>query len=286
MIAINLVYPLLVFRVVRAPIELVASLLSTGMIVLALATFLQARRLGPVGSGFMCPATFSATYLGPSLLAAQVGGLPLVFGMTIFASVLEAAVAPLLNLLRAIFPPEVSGAGHFHHWPVGWHRGAPHAVRPGCCGGAADGVGSGRPDARHDDHPERVGAWCCAYVLCPGGPGRRLQDKRRNETWIMRTEEFAERKRILEKIAKRRSRVEMDGKWRRRMVVQMAYYVICKGAAQGDGKAFDVMHDVQSRYGVTRSAPKRFARGSLEEGKELLEHVDKLRRYQQRHGAG
>lgn len=47
-IAINLVYPLLVFRVVGAPIELVASLLSTGMIVLALATFLQARRLGPV----------------------------------------------------------------------------------------------------------------------------------------------------------------------------------------------------------------------------------------------
>jgi NCS2 family nucleobase:cation symporter-2 len=79
------------------------------MIVLALATFLQARRLGPVGSGFMCPATFSATYLGPSLLAAQVGGLPLVFGMTIFAGVLEAAVAPLLNRLRAIFPPEVSG---------------------------------------------------------------------------------------------------------------------------------------------------------------------------------
>lgn len=108
-IAINLVYPLLVFRVVGAPIELVASLLSTGMIVLALATFLQARRLGPVGSGFMCPATFSATYLGPSLLAAQIGGLPLVFGMTIFAGVLEAAVAPLLNRLRAIFPPEVSG---------------------------------------------------------------------------------------------------------------------------------------------------------------------------------
>lgn len=112
----------------------------------------------------------------------------------------------------------------------------------------------------------------------------RLQDKRRNETWIRRTEEFAERKRILEKIAKRRSRVEMDGKWRRRIVVQMAYYVICKGAAQGDGKAFDVMHDVQSRYGVTRSAPKQLARGSLEEKKDILEHVDKLRRYRRRHG--
>lgn len=108
-IAINLVYPLLVFRVVGAPIDLVASLLSTGMIVLAVATFLQAKRLGPIGSGFMCPATFTATYFGPSLLAAKVGGLPLVFGMTMFAGVLEAAVAPMLNRLRAIFPPEVSG---------------------------------------------------------------------------------------------------------------------------------------------------------------------------------
>jgi NCS2 family nucleobase:cation symporter-2 len=107
-IAINLVYPLLVFRAVGVPIDLIASLLSTGMIVLALATVLQATRLGPVGSGFMCPATFTATYLGPSLLAAKVGGLPLVFGMTIFAGLLESALSPLLNRLRAIFPPEVS----------------------------------------------------------------------------------------------------------------------------------------------------------------------------------
>jgi NCS2 family nucleobase:cation symporter-2 len=108
-IAINLVYPLLVFRAVNAPIELVTTLLSAGMVVLAIATFLQATRLGPVGSGFMCPATFTATYFGPSLLAAKTGGLPLVFGMTIFAGVLETALAPSLNRLRAVFPPEVSG---------------------------------------------------------------------------------------------------------------------------------------------------------------------------------
>jgi xanthine permease XanP len=108
-IAINLVYPLLVFRVVGAPIDLVTSLLSAGMIVLGVATFLQCSHFDPVGSGFTCPATFTATYLGPSLLAAKLGGLPLVFGMTIFARVLESALAPLLNRLRAIFPSEVSG---------------------------------------------------------------------------------------------------------------------------------------------------------------------------------
>jgi len=108
-LTINLVYPLLVFRALNLPIELVTSLISAGVLVLGLATFLQAFRLGPVGSGFMCPSTFSATFFAASLLAAKTGGLPLVFGMTIFAGVLEAVVAPFLNRLRAIFPPEISG---------------------------------------------------------------------------------------------------------------------------------------------------------------------------------
>ena len=109
LIAINLVYPLLIFRVVEAPVDTVSGLLSVGMLVLGVATFLQAMRLGPVGSGYMCPATFTATYFAPSLLAARLGGLPLVFGMTIFAGALESALAPLLHRLRAIFPPEISG---------------------------------------------------------------------------------------------------------------------------------------------------------------------------------
>nr|HSF20453.1 solute carrier family 23 protein [Burkholderiales bacterium] len=109
LIAINLVYALLVFRLADTPVQLVSSLLAIGMLVLGIGTFLQVLRLGPVGSGYMCPATFTATYLGPSLLAVQVGGLPLLFGMTVFAGLLEVGLAPLLNRLRSIFPPEVSG---------------------------------------------------------------------------------------------------------------------------------------------------------------------------------
>jgi NCS2 family nucleobase:cation symporter-2 len=109
LIAINLVYPLLVFRIAETPAKAVVDLVGAGMLVMAAATLLQALRVGPLGSGFMCPATFTATYLGPSLIAAKLGGLPLVFGMTIFAGCLEAALAPLLNRLRPIFPPEISG---------------------------------------------------------------------------------------------------------------------------------------------------------------------------------
>ncbi len=109
LIAINFIYPLLIFRAAGAPVALVGGMLSVGILVLGIGTFLQARRIGPIGSGFMCPTTFTATYIAPSLLAARLGGLPLVFGMTVFAGVIESMLAPLLNRLRAVFPPEVSG---------------------------------------------------------------------------------------------------------------------------------------------------------------------------------
>src|SRR5439155_1843054 len=107
--SINFVYPLLVFRAADTPVQVIGGLLSVGILVLGIGTFLQAYRLGPVGSGYMCPCTFTATYLAPSLLAAKLGGLPLIFGMTLFAGALESALAPLLKRMRAIFPPEISG---------------------------------------------------------------------------------------------------------------------------------------------------------------------------------
>ena len=120
LIAINLVYPLLVLRIAEAPLTMVANVLALGMIVLGVGTFLQVVRMGPVGSGYMCPATFTAVFLGPSLLAVKAGGLPLVFGMTLFAGVLEAALSKLLDRMRAIFPSELSGLVIFM---VGWSAG-------------------------------------------------------------------------------------------------------------------------------------------------------------------
>jgi NCS2 family nucleobase:cation symporter-2 len=119
-IAINLVYPIVVFRAANASVDVVSNLLAAAMLVLAFGTFLQVLRLGPVGSGYMCPATFTATYFAPSLLAARVGGLPLVFGMTVFSGLFESLIAPLLNRLRGIFPPEISGLVIFM---IGWSAG-------------------------------------------------------------------------------------------------------------------------------------------------------------------
>lgn len=109
LIAINLVYPLLIFRLAGLDTRVIVELICMGMIVLGVGTFLQSRQWGPVGSGYLCPATFTAAYFGPSLLAVKAGGLPMLFGMTLFAGGLEAALARFLPRLRAILPTELSG---------------------------------------------------------------------------------------------------------------------------------------------------------------------------------
>jgi NCS2 family nucleobase:cation symporter-2 len=85
------------------------SAVSLGMIALAVASVLQALRAGPFGSGYLAVPVYSAIYLGPSVMAAKAGGLPAVFGMTIFAGAVEIGLSRVLRRLRPVFPPAVSG---------------------------------------------------------------------------------------------------------------------------------------------------------------------------------
>ena len=133
LIAIYLVYPLVVFRSTDASLAVVTNLLAIGMLVLGLGAFLQASRLGPVGSGYMCPTVYSAIYITPCLLAIKAGGLPLAFGMTMIAGAFEAAFSRLLERVRAIFPPELSGLVIFM---IGW--GAAITGLRSMLGGAAE----------------------------------------------------------------------------------------------------------------------------------------------------
>ena len=108
LIAINLVYPLLVFRAAGTSVDAIANLLAIGMLVLGAATVLQAQRMGPVGSGYLCPSTFTATYLPSSLLAARLGGLPL-GGVTVVVGVSTLIVAAVSDGWR--FVPAAHHAG-------------------------------------------------------------------------------------------------------------------------------------------------------------------------------
>ena len=137
MSAIYLVLVAIVLRSAKVAEADTVSLMGIACIALAVGTFLQALPRGPVGSGFLAPPVYSATYLAPSVLAAQVGGMPLVFGMTIIAGLVEIAIALCLTRLRIVITPVISGLAVFI---VGLQLGivgigqlldVPHAHQPG-----------------------------------------------------------------------------------------------------------------------------------------------------------
>ena len=107
--AITLIFPLILAREAHLSGTDFLDLVSLSMLGLGVATICFCLRSRFIGSGYLCPAAYTAIYLGPSLFALRQGGLPLVFGMTIVAGLLQIAVAPLLQRLRALLPSEIAG---------------------------------------------------------------------------------------------------------------------------------------------------------------------------------
>jgi NCS2 family nucleobase:cation symporter-2 len=107
--SVFLIYPVLIGRAADSTPDAISNLVNLSLIVLAIGTVLQALPRGPVGSGYLCQPVPTAIYLIPSLLAARTGGLPLVFGMTVLAGLVEIALSRLLRALRPLFPPEIAG---------------------------------------------------------------------------------------------------------------------------------------------------------------------------------
>jgi xanthine permease XanP len=108
-IAIFMVYPLIIGRQAGAPADELSNILRMAMLVLAAAVLLQALPRGPVGSKLLAPSIFTGVYLGPSMLAAKLGGLPLVWGMTIFAGLVEITLSRVWIKLRTFIPSETAG---------------------------------------------------------------------------------------------------------------------------------------------------------------------------------
>lgn len=84
------------------------NLLRVSMLASGFATILQARR-GFFGSGYLCPASCSLSYLAPTILAGKMGGFPLIFGMTAINGLFTAGLSRFLRYLRILFPPDVTG---------------------------------------------------------------------------------------------------------------------------------------------------------------------------------
>ena len=101
--------PLIIAGALKLDLETTGFLVSMSLFVSGLATFIQCRRLGPVGCGLLCIQGTSFSFIGPIISAGLVGGLPAIFGATIAGSVVEMLVSRILKYTRRIITPLVSG---------------------------------------------------------------------------------------------------------------------------------------------------------------------------------
>lgn len=108
---ISLIFPAIIVNMLGPAIDphSARSFVSLSMIAGGILTILQAIRTRHFGSGYLCPSVCGPSYLSASILAVTTGGLPLLFGMTTVAGVIEAAFSRLMNRLRFLFTAEVMG---------------------------------------------------------------------------------------------------------------------------------------------------------------------------------
>ena len=93
-----------------APGAVIEQAIRVGLIIVGVGVLLQSRRGGGFGSGHFCPPICGPVYASASVMAGHLYGLPVLFGMTVFAGIVEMGVATLVPRLRAVFPAEVVGS--------------------------------------------------------------------------------------------------------------------------------------------------------------------------------
>lgn len=101
--------PAILVREIGGSLEESSLMVALTMIAAGVGSVIQATRSRWMGSGYLCPNICGPSYLSVSMQAAWAGGLPLMRGMVIFAGSVEMLLARLINRLRFLFPPVVTG---------------------------------------------------------------------------------------------------------------------------------------------------------------------------------
>ena len=111
--------PLIISSALGFDIRTTGFLVSMSLFVSGIATFIQCRRIGPVGTGLLCIQGTSFSFIGPIIGAGTLGmtggklnvemALSYIFGACMLASVVEMLISRALKYTRKIITPLVSG---------------------------------------------------------------------------------------------------------------------------------------------------------------------------------
>jgi NCS2 family nucleobase:cation symporter-2/xanthine permease XanP len=102
--------PILVARQAGFDAAVTVGLTTAAVWVSGLSTLIQANRLGPIGSGYLCVMGSSALFIGPCVAAGKAGGPALIFGMGLALAPLEWLIGYAVPWLRRLAPPPVVGS--------------------------------------------------------------------------------------------------------------------------------------------------------------------------------
>ena len=83
-----------------------AGIASACLMAAGIGAILQASKYG---AGFFVSEAPGGSYFQAALIASQLGGLPLVFGMTCFGGLAQAGLSRLIRRFRTLFPAEIAG---------------------------------------------------------------------------------------------------------------------------------------------------------------------------------
>ena len=101
--------PLVIAGALNLDVETTGFLVSMSLFASGISTFVQCRRLGPIGCGLLCVQGTSYSFISPIISAGMTGGLASIFGATIAASTVEMLVSTVIRKARTIITPLVSG---------------------------------------------------------------------------------------------------------------------------------------------------------------------------------
>ena len=101
--------PLIVAGALNLDIETTSFLVSVSLFVSGIATFIQCKKVGPIGCGLLCVQGTSFSFISPIIMAGTLGGLPAIFGSTMVGAVAEIFVSRILKYAMKVITPLVSG---------------------------------------------------------------------------------------------------------------------------------------------------------------------------------
>ncbi|MBB6622424.1 purine permease [Clostridium gasigenes] len=104
-----IVVPLVISTALGFDAKTTTTLISAAILAAGIATIIQAKGVGPIGSRVACIMGTDFTFVSPAISVGSVLGLPGIIGATILGAIFQSVLSYFIKPLMKLFPPIVTG---------------------------------------------------------------------------------------------------------------------------------------------------------------------------------